>query len=137
MYHDVTDIKKVEAPEELSNVTFLRHLMLGTWETTRRNERVHALYENYAECRSNGTRYRGDSNVHNYVAMKYLSNLKNKTTMNLKRFMIRSIFALYPGLSRKKRIWAIMIGITNDRRDAQEIEFVNKRTSHRRRKTLL
>jgi hypothetical protein len=52
--------------------------------------------------------------------------------VNLKRFMVRSVFALYPGLFRK-RIWAITNGITNDRQDEDEIEFVDKKTSRRRK----
>jgi len=38
----------------------------------------------------------GDSNIYTYGAMNYLTSLKNHLTMNLKNFMIRSIFALYP-----------------------------------------
>jgi hypothetical protein len=58
-YHDVTDTKTVEVLEEIFNKTFIHHRMLGTGETSRRNERVHALHKIYAEFRFDGTRYRG------------------------------------------------------------------------------
>jgi hypothetical protein len=57
--------------------------------------------------------------------MKYLTNLKNHLTMNLELFMIRAVFALYPGISRKG-IWAMINGVTNDRKYEDEIEFVDK-----------
>jgi uncharacterized protein YpiB (UPF0302 family) len=56
--------------------------------------------------------------------------LKNHMIVNLKRFMIRSILPLYPGLSRKG-IWAIINGIMNDPQHEQGIEFVDKKTSRR------
>jgi len=61
--------------------------------------------------------------------MKYLTNLKNHLTMNLERFMIRSVFALYPGLSRNGK-WAIINGITKDRKHEDETEFVDKKSSN-------
>jgi len=64
--------------------------------------------------------------------MKYLTNLKNHLTMNLKSFTIRSVFGLYPDPYRKG-IWAIINGITNDRFHEQEIEFFDKKTLHRRK----
>ena len=48
--------------------------------------------------------------------------------MNRERFMKRSVFALYPGISRK-RIRAIIHGIMNNRQHGQEIEFVDEKTS--------
>jgi len=43
--------------------------------------------------------------------------------------MIRAVFALYPGISRKGK-WAIINGITNDRKHEDEVEFVDKRASN-------
>jgi len=48
--------------------------------------------------------------------------------MNLECFMIRAVFALYAGISCKG-IWAIINGITNDRRHEDEVEFVDKKAS--------
>jgi len=62
----------------------------------------------------NGTRYKGDWDIRSYGAMKCVTNLKNHLTMNVERFMIRAVFALYPGLSRYG-IWAIIDAITKDR----------------------
>jgi hypothetical protein len=61
--------------------------------------------------------------------MKYITNLKNHLTMNLERFMIRAVFALYPGIARKGK-WAITNGVTNDRKHEQEIEFVGEKASN-------
>jgi hypothetical protein len=61
--------------------------------------------------------------------MKYLTNLKNYLAMNLERFMIRAVFALYPGISCKG-IWTIIKGITNDRKHEDEVEFVVKKASN-------
>jgi len=130
MCRDVTDIQTVEVPDEIFGKTFIRHLMVGTGETSRRNERVRALHENYIKYRSNDTRYTGDSRIYEYGAIKYLTNLKNHVTMNLKGFMIRSVFALHPELSRIG-IRAIIDGIKNDSRNEQEIEFADKKTSSR------
>ena len=63
-------------------------------------------------------------------ATKYHKSLKNHMTMNLERFMIRAVFAPYPGISRKG-IWATINGITNDGHHEDEIEFIDKKTSHR------
>jgi len=60
--------------------------------------------------------------------MKYLKNLKNHSTMTLERFMIRAVFALYTGLSRKGK-WVIISGITNDCKRENEVEFVDKKVS--------
>jgi hypothetical protein len=43
--------------------------------------------------------------------------------------MIRAVFALYPGISRKGK-WAIINGITNDRKHEDEVEFVDKKASN-------
>jgi len=43
------------------------------------------------------------------------------------------VFALYQGLSHRAR-WAIIDGITSDNKNEQEIEFVDKKRSHRRKK---
>jgi hypothetical protein len=50
--------------------------------------------------------------------------------MSLKRFVIRAVFALYPGISRRGRR-ASIDGITNDSRSEREIEFVHEETSNR------
>jgi hypothetical protein len=129
MYDYVMELKTVEVPEELFNVTCNRRLMLGTGETSRRNERVHALHENYAEYRFNVILFRGDSVVYEYGAIKYLANPNNHMNMNPERFMIPSIFALYPGGSRKARC-AIIHGSNNDRQHEGENGFVDEKTSH-------
>jgi len=43
--------------------------------------------------------------------------------------MIRAVFALYPGIYRKGK-WAIINGITNDRKHEDEIEFVDRMASN-------
>jgi len=48
-YRDVTDIRTVEVSEEFFDKTLIRHLILGTGETSTKNELVHALHENFAE----------------------------------------------------------------------------------------
>jgi hypothetical protein len=77
----------------------------------------------------NGTRYKGDWDIRSYGAMKCVTNLKNHLTMNVERFMIRAVFALYPGQSRKG-IRAILNGIRNDREHEHEIEFVDEKASN-------
>jgi len=62
--------------------------------------------------------------------MKYLTNLRNHSIMNLERFMIRAVSALYPGISRKG-IWSIINGITKHRKREHEIESVDKKKSRR------
>jgi len=99
-------------------------------EARRENVLVHALHEKHSFYSFEGTRYKGDRDIYAYGAMKYLANLKNHLTVNLERFMIRAVFALYPGLSRKGK-WAIINGITNDRQHEDEIEFVDKKATHR------
>ena len=49
--------------------------------------------------------------------------------MNLERFVIRSIFALYPGLPRNG-MWNTTNAITNGRQHEDEIEFFSKQTLH-------
>jgi len=132
MYDNVTDIRRVKIPDEFFDKTFIRHLMLGTGDARSENERVHVLHENFAEFRFEGNRYRGDADAYIYGAMKYLTNLKNHLTMNVERFMIRPVFALYPGISRKG-IWAIINGFTNNPQHEDEVEFVDEKASHRRR----
>jgi hypothetical protein len=129
MYLYVTNMETVEIPDEFFDKTFIRQLMLGTEEARRENERVKVLHENFAEFLFEGTQYRGDADIYTYGAMKYLTNLKNHFRMNLERFMIRAVFALYRGLSRKG-IWAIINGITNDRNYGNEVEFVDKKESN-------
>jgi len=63
MYEDVAHMETVEIPDEFFDKTFIRHLMLGTAETRRENERVHALHENFAEFRFESNRYRGDRDI--------------------------------------------------------------------------
>jgi hypothetical protein len=132
MYRDVKDIKTFEVPSEFFNKTFIRHLMLGTGEASRRNERVHAVHENHPEYRFDGTLYKSVADINSYGTIKYLTNLKNRMTMKLKRFMICAVFATYLGLSRQG-IWTIINGITSDRQNGQEIEFVVKKISRGRK----
>jgi hypothetical protein len=47
--HDVADNKTLEALEEFFNKAIIRHLMLGTGQTSSVNDRVHTLQENHAE----------------------------------------------------------------------------------------
>jgi len=101
MYRDVTHMEKVDVPDEFFDKTFIRQLMLSTAEAREENERVEVLHENFAEFRLEGNRYCGDGNIYTYGVMKYITNLKNQLTMNHERFMIRDVFALYPGISRK------------------------------------
>jgi len=77
----------------------------------------------------NGTRYKGDWDIYAYGAMKCVTNLKNHLTMNVERFMIRAVFALYQGMSRKG-IRAILNSIRNDRKHEHEIEFVDEKASN-------
>jgi len=104
-------------------------MTIGTAEARRENERVHVLHEKHLFYSFDGTRYTGDADIYEYGAIKSLTNLKNHLTMNLERFMIRAVFALYPGISRKG-IWAIINGATNDRRHEDEVEFVEKKASN-------
>jgi len=128
MYLYVTNMETVEIPDEFFDKTFIRQLMLGTEEARRDNERVKVLHENFAEFRFEGTRYKGDSDMYTYGAMKYITNLKNHLTENLERFMKRVVFALYPGISYNGK-WAIINGITNDRKYEDEVEFVDRKAS--------
>jgi len=130
MFRDVMGIKMVEVPGGFFSKTFIRHLMVGTGETSTKNERVHALHENYAEFRFDGTRCRDDGDIYTYGAIKFLKHLKNHMIVNLERFIIRAIFTLCPGLSRQG-IRSIISGITNDRQNGQGIEFVDKKASRR------
>jgi len=132
MYRDVTHIETVEIPDEFFDKTFIRHLMLGTQNARMENERMHALHEKHPFYSFNGTRYKGDGDIYDYGAMKYLTNLKNHLTENLERSMICAVVALYPGLSRQGK-WAIIIGITNDRKHEDAIELVDKKTSRKRK----
>jgi len=130
MYRDVVHMETVEIPGEFFDKTLIRQLMLGTEKARRENVLVHALHEKHSFYSFEGTRYKGDWDIYSYGAMKYLTNLKNHLTANFERFMIRAVFALYPGLSRKGK-WAIINGITNDRQHEDEIEFVDKKATHR------
>jgi hypothetical protein len=128
MYGDVTHMETVEVPDAFSDKTSIRHLMLGTGESSTKKELVHAFHENFADFRFEGTRYKGDGSIYTFGAMKYITNLRNHLTMNPERFMIRTVFALYPGLSRKG-VWAIINGITNDRKheDDKEADLATKK----------
>jgi hypothetical protein len=128
MYRDVTHMQTVEIPDEFFDVTFIRHLMLGGEKTRKENVLVHGLHEKHPFYSFEGTLYRGDRDIYSYGAMKYLTNLKNHSIMNLERFMIRAVFALYPGISRNGK-WAIVNGITKDRKREHEIEFVDEKAS--------
>jgi hypothetical protein len=59
MNEDVADIETAEVPEEFFSRTLLRHLVLATGETSRGNERVHALHEKHPFYSFYGTRCRG------------------------------------------------------------------------------
>jgi len=129
MYRDGTHMEKVEIPGEFFDKTFIPHLMLGTEKARRENVLVHALHEKHSFYSFEGTRYKGDWDIYSYGAMKYLANLKNHLTANFERFMIRTVVALYLGLSREGK-WAIINCITNDRHHEDEIEFVDKKASN-------
>jgi len=92
MYRDVAHMETVEIPDEFFDKTCIRHLMLGSEEARRENMLLHALHENIAEFRFEGTPFRGDPDIYTYGAMKYLTNLKNLLTMNLDRFVVRAVF---------------------------------------------
>jgi len=47
MHRNVTHIETVEIPDEFFDVTFIRHLMLGTEKARKENERAHALHEKH------------------------------------------------------------------------------------------
>jgi hypothetical protein len=113
MYRDVMHMETVEIPDEFFDKTFIRQLMLGTEEARRENVLVHGLHEKHPFYSFNSTRCKGYWDIYIYGVMKYLTNLKNHFTMNLERFMIRTVFALCPGISRKG-IWAIINGISKD-----------------------
>jgi hypothetical protein len=130
MYRDVTHMETVEIPDEFFDMTFIRQLMLVTGEARRENERMHALHEKHPFYSFNGTRYKGDGDIYTYGAMKYLTNLKNHLTANLERFMIRAVVALYQSLSRNGK-WAIINGITKDRKHEDEVEVVDKKASNK------
>jgi hypothetical protein len=132
LYRDLMEIKRRVVPEGLFNKTFFRHLIVGTGAASRRDEGVHALYEKFAEFRFDGTRYMGDADIYGCGAMKYLTNLKNNMLSILERFMLRSIFALYPGLSRNG-ICGIIESITNNRQHEDRIQSVDNKTSRRSR----
>jgi len=125
-------MEMVDIPDKFFDKTFIRHLMLGTEKARKENERVYALHEKHPFYSFKGTRYKGDRDVYDYGAMKYLTNLKNHLTENLERSMICAVVALYPGLSRQGK-WAIIIGITNDRKHEDAIELVDKKTSRKRK----
>jgi hypothetical protein len=129
MYPDVKHMETVEIPDEFFDKTFSRQLMFGTGEAPRENERMHALHEKHPFYRFEGNRNKGDWGIYDNGAMKYLTNLKNHLTVNLERFMIRAVFALYPGISRNGK-WAIISGIMKDRRHEDEIEFVGEKASN-------
>jgi len=57
MHRNVTHIETVEIPDEFFDVTFIRHLMLGTEKARKENERAHALHEKHPFYSFNGTRY--------------------------------------------------------------------------------
>jgi len=66
MYGDVAHMETVEIPDEFFDMTFLRHLMLGTAKARKENVLVHALHENFAEFRFEGNRCSGDGNIYTY-----------------------------------------------------------------------
>jgi hypothetical protein len=125
MYRDVTHMETVEIPDEFFEKTFFRYLIFGTAEARKENVLVDGLHENFAEFRFEGNRYKGGQGIYTYGAMKYLTNLKNHLTVILECFIVRAAVALYPGISRKG-IWAMINGITRDRKHQGEVEFVDK-----------
>jgi len=129
MYRDVAHMESVEIPDEVFDKTIFLYLMLCTAGTWRENVLVHALHENFAAFRFEGTRYRGGADIYDYGAMKYLTNLTSRLTTNLERFVIRAAVALRPGISRKGK-WATINGITKDRQHEDEVEFVEKKASN-------
>jgi hypothetical protein len=130
MYEYVAHMETVEIPDEFFDKTFISRLMLGTEEARRENELVDALHEKHPFYSFEGIRIKGDWGIYSYGAMKYLTNLKNHSIMNLERFMIRAVSALYPGISRNGK-WAIINGITKHRKREHEIESVDKKKSRR------
>jgi len=104
-------------------------MMHGTGEARKENVLVDAFHEKHPFYRFEGTRHKGDRDIYTYRPIKYLTNLKNHFRVNLERFMICAVFALYPGLSRNAK-WTMMNGITNDRNYGNEIEFVGEKASN-------
>jgi hypothetical protein len=129
MYRDVAHMESVEIPDEVFDKTIFLYLMPCTAGTWRENVLVHALHENFAAFRFEGTRYRGGADIYDHGAMKYLTNLTSRLTTNLERFVIRAAVALRPGISRKGK-WATINGITKDRQHEDEAEFVEKKASN-------
>jgi len=104
MHRDVTYIEAVEDTEKVLSKAFIHHFTIGKETMSGSNERVHALRENYAKYRFNGTRYRCDADICTYGAIKYLTSLKNQRTINLEHFMVRSIFTLHQGPVWKREL---------------------------------
>jgi hypothetical protein len=129
MYRYVPHIKTVDVPEGFLSKTFIGQLIFGIGETSRRNEQERALHEIHPVFRFDGTRHRGDADIFSYGEIKYLTDLRNYMIVNLKRFMVRSTLALYPGVSRRAR-WTLVDGIANDSKNEKKIEFIDENTSH-------
>jgi len=89
---------------------------------------VHALHEKHPFYSFEGTRYKVGRDMYTYGAKQYLTNLKNHLTMDLERFMIRAVVALYPRISRNGK-WTIINGIMKDRKREDEVEFVDEKAS--------
>ena len=132
LHPDVTHIAKVMFPEEIFQKTFINHLIVFNGKTSRINERVYAFLKNYAKYLVIGAVHRGDVDIYEYRAKRCLRNVRNRSIATLDCFMIRVVFALYPGLFREAML-AIIDGMKNDRQHEQEIRFVDKRTSRPRR----
>jgi hypothetical protein len=132
MYRDVTQMETVDVPDEFFDKTCIRHLMFGTAEARRETQLVYDLHENFAEFRFEGTRYRDECCIYEYRAMGCLMNVRNLKILNVFLFMIRVFFALYPCLFREG-IRGIIDGIKNDSQHEQDMKFVDKRTSRRRK----
>jgi len=86
-----------------------------------------AFYEYHAECRSDGTRYRGYRDIYSHGAMNYLTNLKNHLTMNLESFMIRSTFCILPGPVSQRNMGHHRCHHERPHHE-DEIEFLDKKT---------
>jgi len=132
MYRDVTQMETVDVPDAFFDRTCIRYLMLGTAEARRETQLVYALHENFAEFRSEATRYRGECCIYEYRAMGCLTNVRSLKILNVFLFMIRVLFALYPCLFREG-IRGIIDGIKNDSQHERDMKFVEKKTSRWRK----
>lgn len=116
MFDGIQDVASMQVPSKFFEQTFIRQLMLGTQDAIVPDADVTTLHQNFPEYLTHRERHRGDRNIYSAGATKYLTNLKNHMRVNLDRFMKRSIYALYPDLS-KARKWEMTKRIKNERDD--------------------